>query len=536
MSATLIDIKYALLCKPLRRCSLLLSCALSCTGLQNRASAQVSPSLHPGSMPRVGTVDERFQSYNIEMLEVTGGRFWKPYNAAPSHPISPVTSAETAGADRYAYRPPKDLSNPRLRVLAKALAPAYVRVSGTWANTTYLPNAGETSDKPPAGFDGVLTRAQWKAVVDFAHATDADIMTSFATSAGTRDANGMWTAAQAQGFADYTRSVGGRIAAAEYMNEPNFAMLAGAPKDYTAQDYGRDYKTFREFAAKSLPGTVILGPSSVGETTNPGQSLGTTMPGYLASKALLEASVPATVDVFSYHFYGGASKRCGSQRNAADALSEEWLARTNAAFDFYRGLRDQFAPGKPMWISETGETACGGDPWASTFLDSFRYLNQLGSMAHSGVQVIAHNTLAASDYALLDENTYAPRPNYWAALLWRRLMGTTVLEAGVPIQLGLHVYAHCLRNKPGGVALLVIQNDRTSPRTLEIPIESERYTLSARSLEEGDVLLNQTELTLSADDLLPELKSVSIAKGSVSFAPATITFLAMPNASNAACR
>ncbi|HWZ01457.1 MAG TPA: hypothetical protein VNX17_10270 [Edaphobacter sp.] len=30
-------------------------------------------------MPRVGTIDERFQSFNIEMLEVTGGRFWAPY-------------------------------------------------------------------------------------------------------------------------------------------------------------------------------------------------------------------------------------------------------------------------------------------------------------------------------------------------------------------------------------------------------------------------------------------------------------------------
>jgi hypothetical protein len=28
------------------------------------------------SMPLVGTVDERFQSYNIEMVEVIGGRFW----------------------------------------------------------------------------------------------------------------------------------------------------------------------------------------------------------------------------------------------------------------------------------------------------------------------------------------------------------------------------------------------------------------------------------------------------------------------------
>ena len=83
-----------------------------------------------------------------------------------------------------------------------------------------------------------------------------------------------------------------------------------------------------------------------------------------------------------------------------------------------------------IWLTETGETACGGDPWAASFLDSFRYVDQLGRLAKGGVQVVMHNTLAASDYGLLDETTYEPRPNYWAALLWRRLMGTTVLEAG----------------------------------------------------------------------------------------------------------
>jgi len=36
-------------------------------------------SLSPATMPRIGTVDERFQAYNIEMIEVTGGRFWKPH-------------------------------------------------------------------------------------------------------------------------------------------------------------------------------------------------------------------------------------------------------------------------------------------------------------------------------------------------------------------------------------------------------------------------------------------------------------------------
>jgi hypothetical protein len=45
--------------------------------LATQTMAQVT-SLDPAKMPAIGTVDERFQSYNIEMVEVIGGRFWKP--------------------------------------------------------------------------------------------------------------------------------------------------------------------------------------------------------------------------------------------------------------------------------------------------------------------------------------------------------------------------------------------------------------------------------------------------------------------------
>ena len=42
----------------------------------------------------------------------------------------------------------------------------------------------------------------------------------------------------------YTKSVGGRIAAAEFVNEPTYAAMGGAPKDYNAADYGRDIAVF----------------------------------------------------------------------------------------------------------------------------------------------------------------------------------------------------------------------------------------------------------------------------------------------------
>src|SRR6267154_2588423 len=50
----------------------------------------------PAKMPRVGTIDERFQSFNIEMLEVTGGRFWAPYKQQGGAPATPADSKPEA--------------------------------------------------------------------------------------------------------------------------------------------------------------------------------------------------------------------------------------------------------------------------------------------------------------------------------------------------------------------------------------------------------------------------------------------------------
>ena len=53
----------------------------------------------------------------------------------------------------------------------------------------------------------------------------------------------------------------------------------------------------------------------------------------------------------------------------------------------------------------------------------------MGSLAQKGVDVIYHNTLFASEYSLIDQDTHIPYPNYWMALLWSRLMGTQVYDA-----------------------------------------------------------------------------------------------------------
>ena len=122
-------------------CTVLMAGAAACAAGQDGSS---TASVAPGKMAKVGTIDERFQSYNIEAVEVTGGRFWKPFAKAGTPKLveekSHVASSAPAGMDPslYEYRPPIDLSNPRLRKLAAALGPAYLRVSGTWMNSTYF--------------------------------------------------------------------------------------------------------------------------------------------------------------------------------------------------------------------------------------------------------------------------------------------------------------------------------------------------------------------------------------------------------------
>jgi hypothetical protein len=224
------------------------------------------------------------------------------------------------------------------------------------------------------------------------------------------------------------------------------------------------------------------------------------------------------------------------QTTADAALSQEWLSRADRIDGFYRGLRDKFMPGKPLWITETADAACGGNPWASSFLDSFRYLDQHGRLARRGVQAIMHNTLASSDYGLLDENTLAPRPNYWAALLWRTFMSATVLDPGPSPSPSLHLYAHCLRGSPGGIALLAINTDRSASKTLELATGAKRYTLTADKLSDTRIKLNGNELKLGTDDALPQLTGASTRAGHLSFAPASIAFLAMPEANNGNCR
>jgi len=102
--------------------------AAGCVGIASAAPISINSSVRP----RIATVDERYQSCNVEMAEVIGGNFWKPYAKKGERPWEDKSAATAAksnsapfqiGQDSSMFEPqPRiDLSNVRLPKPAAAL-------------------------------------------------------------------------------------------------------------------------------------------------------------------------------------------------------------------------------------------------------------------------------------------------------------------------------------------------------------------------------------------------------------------------------
>ncbi len=503
-----------------------LACVTGCGRPDNHIESIL---INPQHFQQANVVDERFLSYNVEMVEVTGGRFWAPY----------VDGVPKKGEDRYEHRPPIDLDNPRLQKLAAALGPSYVRVSGTWANATWFAETDTPPDTPPAGFDAILSHQQWRGLINFANAADANIVMSLATSAGARDSDGVWNTDNARRLFTFTKEQGSAISAVEFANEPNMIGLTQPPENYTPADYHRDYAIFHNFVRTQSPQTLVLAPGAV-EMGQPMRTLANLFSsGEIFETDSLFADDSPKPDVVSFHYYGASSQRChvpllGSQPE--DAFDPDFLAGIDDGIRNMKARRDRIAPMAPLWNTESGETACGGNPWAVTFSDTFRFLDQLARSAKQGVQVFMHNTLAASDYAILNEDDFSPRPNYWAALLWRKLMGTTVLNSVNTNTANLNVYAHCHRSIPGAVTVLAINLDQEKPASLELASAGKVFRFTQAENNPNQAALNGATLKLVNDDSLPQLAGIPVPAGSTKLSPASITFVVFEDAENPACK
>lgn len=490
----------------------------------------------------IRTVNDRLMSYNVEFTEVTGGTFWKAYTpeqiaGTEKFGVGGAGDFASAYASLMQVYPPIDLYNEKLRKLASEFGPVWVRVSGTWATKTYYDFEG--TGVTPEGYQNRLTKEQWIGVLDFVKAIGAKLLISVANCEGLHKASEPWNPSQAEKIFALSKEYGVAIDAVEFTNEPNMLDITGFPPGYTAADYARDQDLFHKWVRENYPGTLIVGPCStegtMGDSEKQENMKGSggvaELSGNIATTDQLMEGTTEPLDVYSYHYYNGISERLemvmpAMHWDSDKVLTEQYLA---VAPNMAKGnslVRDRHCPGGEMWVTESGDAGGGGDTWASTYVDVFRTLNELGTFATITDGVIFHNTLASSDYGFLKHGTFDPRPNYFAVLLWNRLMGTTVYNTGEEIREGAHVFAHSRKDGKDGVAYLVINNSETETTTVELPKSAEVYKLTADTLRATTMRLNGRELVLGANNELPDM-SPEVMEGTLTLEPATMAFVVM---------
>jgi hypothetical protein len=290
---------------------------------------------------------------------------------------------------------------------------------------------------------------------------------------------------------------------------------------------------FGAWLKENYPECLFVGPCTVGDIDmfgmgNDGAGGGMAAGFQMVTTEQLLGEYKSPMDVFSYHYYNGVSERgaaMGGHWPYEAILTEQYLGIAAYCASQYVPKRDKYVPGGQMWVTESGDAGCGGNTWASTYADVPRTLNELGQFCTVTDGVIFHNTMASSDYGWLKHGSFLPRPNYFAVLLWKKLMGNTVYASGEAIREGAHVFAHSRADGKEGKAYLVINNSWTETTTVELPKEATVYALTGNGgMRSRTMLLNGKELVLGENDALPELCGVP-AEGQVEVAPGGCTFI-----------
>ncbi len=493
--------------------------------------------LKTDNLKEIRKIDKRLVSYNIEMTEITGGTFWKSYTpgqiaGTEEFKLSGELSDFTAMKDLMQYYPPINLYDEKLRSMAKELGTAWIRVSGSWATKTYYDFENETDGKAPEGYASVLTKEQWIGVLDFVKSVDGKLLISVSNCAGDHPNGAPIDLTQTKKIFNLSHEYGVEIDAAEFMNEPNMLEFSGAPKGYTPSDFARDQDIFNAWVRENYPNCLIVGPCTTGDpsiTLSSNKGLGAGI-GNLMNSCTTDDLMNGTkekLDVFSYHYYNGVSERLAPVMPSAhwsdnEAITDEYLSVAPDNAEKHTAIRDKYVPGGQMWVTESGDAGGGGNTWASTYLDVFRTLNELGSFATITDGVIFHNTLASSDYGFLKHGTFEPRPNYFAVLLWNKLMGEVVYDGKGLNAENLHIYCHSRKDDKDGCVYLIINNSTENSLSAEISKEADIYTLSADSLRSSAIKLNGKELN-NIDNIVPEHKT----SGTIALAPATCTFVVL---------
>ncbi|NWJ10891.1 HPSE Heparanase, partial [Crypturellus undulatus] len=469
------------------------------------------------------------------------------------------------------------LSNPRLRTLARALSPGFLRFGGT--KTDFLifdPGRDSTPEEKilqelqgkqeacglRSGFSAVenLLLAQWptqeklilkeqyqkkhknttitRSTVDilYSFANCSQFHLIFGLNALLRKNGLQWDSSNARLLLDYCASQRYNMSW-ELGNEPNsFRKKSGIYID--GFQLGQDFIHLRHLM-NNYPlyrRAQLYGPD-VGQPQKHTQKL---------LRSFLKSGGKVIDSVTWHHYYVN-----GRHATREDFLSPEVLDTFATDIRDVLEIVDGTVPDKKVWLGETSSAYGGGAPKLSnTYVAGFMWLDKLGLSARKGIDVVMRQVFfGAGTYHLVDAN-FEPLPDYWLSLLYKNLVGTKVLRVSLKggAQGQLRVYLHCTNThhskyRDGDVTLFALNLYNTT-RYLRLP-----NSLSSKHVDEylllphgkenilsRSIQLNGRVLRMVDDKTLPALTEKSLGPGSTLGLPAfSYGFYVIKNAKATAC-
>jgi heparanase 1 len=168
-------------------------------------------------------------------------------------------------------------------------------------------------------------------------------------------------------------------------------------------------------------------------------------------------------------------------------------------------------------------------------------MDALGTLAQLQHKVHCRQTLVGGSYEVIAKDIFEPNPDYWVAVLWKRLMGTKVFETTVAGATHLRAYSHC---DVSGNGVTVVLINLAHDVTYEISVEGlsgtmtprVEYYLTSDGLQSQRIKLNGVELQLTDNDQLPPLTGRVVTSDSViKMAPLSYGFVNFPSATSSHC-
>ena len=459
---------------------------------------------------------------------------------APVFETRPYFASFNIDASRQRIFFDVNFSDPRLLYLVSQIRPARIRFGGTGNNFLFYDVGSAAGSCPPST----------PFVLECLNSTLLDAVLAVSAAASSP----LW-------FGLNMQPIGGGPPAAPFNASNARALLeylyAKDPRAVAAFELGNELNgkvTASEAAAAFLALDAVIADVWRGDAARPalvGPDSNGSPEGRATYLAAFAAASQGRVSALTYHEYIGASadnvlNATFLDRTAENAAATARIIRAvNATVDIVAGeIGPHIGQG-----ANSSFAHCNNNRLCGRFGSTLWYADAMAASARGAVAAFCRQDLLGADYAILNTSApgsngstmtggFTPSSDYYFLVLWGRVVGARVLDAGVSnAGDSVRVYAFCAAGT-SSAATLVVVNLAAQPRCIKVPSFAAgnvtAYALTAgdgAGVESYGVRLNGALLQLGPSGLLPPLAGAALpAHGSVALPAQSVSLLVVPAA------